>query len=205
LTVPSVGRQFPWGRPGTWPGHRQAARRLHDHQATHDKEERNVADPFIGEIRMTSFNFAPRGWALCNGQYLGIGDHPDLYAVIGQTFGGDNAVVFRLPDLQGRTAVHPGSGISYARYGGEATHTLAFEEMPAHAHGCRGYSGKPDSGTPVNNAWATLSANPYSDTSNAMLDEFAVSSTGGGQPHPNLQPYLVVNFIIALVGTPPGN
>jgi microcystin-dependent protein len=159
-----------------------------------------MSTPFLGEVKLISFNFPPKGWAFCNGQLLPINQNQALFSILGTTYGGNGQTNFALPNLMGRTALHMGSGFTLGQTGGELAHTLNISEMAGHNHGCRGSTAAVDSGTPVNNAWGPQAANPFSKTPNTGMGPTAVSTVGGGQPHNNLQPVLVVNFIIALQG-----
>jgi microcystin-dependent protein len=159
-----------------------------------------MAEPFLSEIRLTSFSFAPRGWALCNGQLLPINQNQALFSLLGTTFGGDGRVNFALPDLRGRTPVHVGDGTTLGQRGGEEAHTLTLAELPAHAH----LSGTGDQATSSDPAGAALASKPrrgtaiYAPSSNAVAN--GAAAAGGGQAHLNMQPYLVLSFVIALQG-----
>jgi microcystin-dependent protein len=162
-----------------------------------------VSDPFLAEIRVTSFNFAPKGWALCNGQLLPINQNQALFALLGTTYGGDGRVNFALPDLRGRAAVHAGTLVQGSQ-GGTSTVTLTSAQLPAHAHALYATSTLATSASP---AGALLAAKPrsgrdiYAPPANVVgLNAAAVANAGGTQPHDNMQPYLVLNFIIALQG-----
>ena len=165
-----------------------------------------MSEAFISEIRMMSFNFPPKGWALCNGQLLPINQNQALFSLLGTTYGGDGRITFALPNLQGRTAVHFGDGISLpsitlGESAGEETHTLTVAEMAGHTHVVQGNSSPANVATPVGNVWAQQGANPFSNSqANASMGQSAVAPVGGSQAHPNVQPYLVVNFVICLVG-----
>ena len=174
-----------------------------------------MADPFMGEIRIMSFGFNPKGWAMCNGQLLPINQNQALFSLLGTTYGGDGRTTFLLPDLQGRVAMHLGNGHTQGESGGETAHALSITEMASHNHtigvdsatvadnnsntattnSVLGQSiGKPSSGAPFPVALYGSSAPA------AALAAGTIGSTGGSQPHSNLQPHLVVNFIIALQG-----
>jgi microcystin-dependent protein len=167
-----------------------------------------MGTPFLGEIKIVSFNFAPKGWAQCNGQFLPINQNQALFSILGTTYGGNGQTTFALPDFRGRSPYHVGSSLSATgQTGGQEAHTLLLTEMPAHNHfpmasTAAGNTVFPAAGSPVvqNNTWATTSVNPYAATSNNSMLPAAVSNTGGSQPHPNMQPYLVLIFIIALQG-----
>ncbi len=156
--------------------------------------------PFLGEIKIFSFNFAPKGWAMCNGQVLPINQNQALFSLLGTTYGGDGRVNFALPDLRGRAPVHFGT-VMLGERSGEENHTLTLSEMAAHTHTPAGNSNAPDAGLPTNSSWAMNPANPYSNVApNVTMGPSAVSPSGGSQPHQNMQPYLVLNFCIALQG-----
>lgn len=169
-----------------------------------------MSEPFMGEIKIVSFNFAPKGWALCNGQVLPINQNQALFALLGTMYGGDGRTNFALPDFRGRIPHHTGgqSGLTLGQAGGEATHTVNLSEMPQHNHIVQasttaGNQAFPASASPVvtHNAWATSSQNPYAAPGNLVsMDPASISNVGGSQPHENRQPYLVLNFIIALQG-----
>ena len=160
-----------------------------------------MAEPFIGEIKMVGFNFAPRGWALCNGQLLPINQNQALYSILGTTYGGDGRTTFGLPDLRGRTPVHPDSSLSLGSRTGQENHVLTASELPAHNHRVRATN---SSGNQLSPAGTTIAASAGGvpqfgfERSNSMgvFDE----SVGGGEAHNNMQPYLAINFAIALVG-----
>jgi microcystin-dependent protein len=158
-----------------------------------------MSDPFIGEIKMVSWNFPPKGWAFCNGQLLPINQNQALFSLLGTMYGGNGQTTFALPDLQGRSPVHIGSGLTQGQKGGEAAHTLNLAEMAAHMHRAQASSGAPTQGTPANNVWAALPGS-YSGSPNSTMNPACDAPIGGGQPHENMQPYLVINFIIALQG-----
>ena len=159
-----------------------------------------ASEPFLGQVLMVSFSFAPRGWALCNGQLLPINQNQALFSLLGTTYGGDGRVNFALPNLQGRAPVHPGSEIFLGQSGGEQNHTLVIGELPAHTHSAMGANQAPNQPSPVGHVWANNAANPYSATPNGGMNPTAIPAVGGSQAHNNTQPFLVINFIIALQG-----
>jgi len=160
-----------------------------------------MSEPFLGEIKIISWNYPPRGWAFCNGQLLPINQNQALFSVFGTTFGGDGRVNFALPNLQGRTAVHQGSGFTMGQLGGEQAVTLNISQLPAHTHVPVGSSAAQSANTAAGSVWcANTTANEYAPTSNTAMNPAAITPTGGNQPHPNMSPYLVLNFIVALQG-----
>lgn len=159
-----------------------------------------MSEPFLGEVKIISWNFPPKGWAFCNGQLLPINQNQALFSVLGTTYGGDGRTTFGLPNLQGRTPVHVGNGISLGESGGETAHTLNISELPAHTHVPVGSSNSPSASGPAGNVWATQNSNPYAGAANSNMNPATITVTGGNQPHENMSPYLVLNFIIALQG-----
>ena len=161
-----------------------------------------MAEPFLSEIRIMSFIFAPKGWALCNGQLLPINQNQGLFSLLGTTFGGDGRVNFALPDLRGRTPIHVGSGHTLGERGGEQAHTLSIAELPMHTHVLSGTSNAAVN-TPSNTTVLAKSApqSAYVAPSNLVaMDARSVNNTGGSQAHLNMQPFLTLSFCIALQG-----
>ncbi|WP_029057667.1 phage tail protein [Stappia stellulata] len=166
-----------------------------------------MSEPFLAEVRMVGFTFAPRGWAFCDGQILPINQNQSLYSLLGTTYGGDGRTSFALPDLRGRTPIHVGrsNGGDFHTEGqksGEETHTLSANEMPNHTHYARANSAQGGELFPTNNALAR-SAGTYVDYSPAnavSLRAGTILNVGGSQAHENMQPYLTINFCIALQG-----
>lgn len=159
-----------------------------------------MAEPFIAEIRIMSFDFAPRGWALCNGQLLPINQNQALFSLLGTTYGGDGRANFALPDLRGRTPIHIGNGHTFGERGGEQAHTLTIAELPTHTHALSGTSSAANSNNATN---AMLGAvdNSYGAAQNLVaLSGATLAATGGGKAHLNMQPFLTINFSIALQG-----
>lgn len=171
-----------------------------------------MSEPFIGEIKLVGFNFAPRGWALCNGQLLPIAQNTALFSLLGTTYGGNGQTTFALPDLRGRVPIHMGQGpgLSSRNIGessGTENVTLGVSQMPSHTHTARGNTGLANKQSPVgavNAVEPTGQTATYSNAApNADMNPGAIASTGGSQPHPNMQPFLAVNFVIALEGIYP--
>ena len=159
-----------------------------------------MAEPFLSEIRIMSFVFAPKGWALCNGQLLPINQNQALFALLGTTFGGDGRVNFALPDLRARTPIHVGSGHTLGERGGEQAHTLNISELPTHTHVAQA---SPNVGDAVNptNAFLASASNVYrTDDNLTALSAASVTNVGGSQAHLNQQPFLTLSFCIALQG-----
>jgi microcystin-dependent protein len=161
-----------------------------------------MAEPFLSEIRIMSFVFAPKGWAMCNGQLLPINQNQALFSLLGTTFGGDGRVNFALPDLRNRTPIHVGSGHTLGERGGEQAHTLSIAELPAHAHVLNATSSDAAVPIPTANLLARQApANPYIGAASlTTMNATSVPNTGGSQPHLNMQPFLTLNFCIALQG-----
>jgi microcystin-dependent protein len=158
-----------------------------------------MSEPFLGEIRFFSFNFPPKGWALCEGQLMPINQNQALFSLLGTTYGGDGRVTFALPDLRDRAPAHMGDGFVLGERGGEATHTLTQSEMPAHAH-TMSSRGTATSSSPANAMPAVATQPAYGATPNAVMSPATVANAGGSQPHPNMPPYLVLAFGIAISG-----
>lgn len=159
--------------------------------------------PYVGEIRMFGGNFAPVGWALCNGAVLPISENEVLFNLIGTTYGGDGQSTFALPNLQSRVPVHQGSGFVIGQAAGSETVTLLTQQIPAHSHVPQG-SANASQGAPGNGVWAQSSQNQFSSgTPNEQLAASAIGLAGGSQPHDNMLPFLAVNFIISLFGVFP--
>jgi microcystin-dependent protein len=166
-----------------------------------------MSEPFIGEIRMVGFNFAPENWAFCDGATLSISDNDALFALIGTTYGGDGVETFNLPDLRGRRFVHQGTdrlGFPWVlgQLAGQETHTLTGQELPVHTHVPAASSFNGTTASPAGAVWARASGAtpPYGASANAGMSPNTIDPTGGGQPHENMPPFLVINFIIALFG-----
>lgn len=160
-----------------------------------------MAEPFLSEIRIFSFNFAPKSWAQCNGQLLPINQNQALFSLLGTTYGGDGRVNFGLPDLRGRVSLHNGSGFTLGQRGGEEAHTLSISEMPTHAHQAFASGNGPTVTSPASNFWASnTSFTPYGSVANTAMSAQSLSNTGGSQAHENRSPYLTLNYCIALQG-----
>lgn len=160
-----------------------------------------MSEPFLSEIRIMSFVFAPRGWALCNGQLLPINQNQGLFSLLGTTFGGDGRVNFALPDLRGRIPIHVGSGHTLGERGGEQAHTLSIGELPQHVHVLNGTSNTGNTPLPTNNILADSPSQLYASASSlTSLNASSIANTGGSQAHLNMQPFLTLSFCIALQG-----
>jgi microcystin-dependent protein len=159
-----------------------------------------MAEPFMSEIRIMSFGFPPKGWALCNGALLPINQNEALFSLLGTTYGGDGRVNFGLPDLQGRTPMHMGGGHTLGERGGEQNHTLSISEIPTHVHSLVGTSLNADAAPATGNLFGSVT-DLYTPAANlTSLEPGTVANVGGSQAHPNMQPYLTLNFSIALQG-----
>lgn len=169
-----------------------------------------MADPFVAEIRIFPFNFAPTGWAFCDGQLLPLSQNTALFSLLGTTYGGDGKSTFALPDLQGRAPMHPGQGPGLSLHdlgetGGSETVTLLESEIPSHTHSISASQADGFSQTPVNEKLATgIGIGQYAAPGPlTQLHPNTLPPTGGDQPHNNMQPYLTFNFCIALQGVFP--
>ena len=171
-----------------------------------------MSDPFIGEIRLFGFNFAPTDWAQCNGQLLSIAQNTALFSILGTTYGGDARTTFGLPNLQGQAPLHAGQGPGLSdrqlgESGGEPSVTLIVSEMTPHAHAVAASSTTADQSNPTNTVWATGAGgrgqNFYTRGAGVPMSNQALGATGGSQPHNNLPPYLLLNFCICMYGVYP--
>lgn len=162
-----------------------------------------MGDPYIGEMRMFGGNFAPAGWAFCDGQLMAISENDALFSLIGTTYGGDGQSTFALPDLRGRLPIHQGSGFVLAQMGGVEEVTLSGNQIPQHTHPMQAVGGLPGNQvSPAGNLPAiSLNVVPYlNDATTSSFRSDAIAPIGGSQPHTNFQPYLCINFIISLFG-----
>jgi microcystin-dependent protein len=160
-----------------------------------------MTEPFLSEIKIMSFSFPPKGWALCNGQLLPINQNQALFSLLGTTYGGNGLVNFGLPDLQGRVPIHIGASHTLGGRGGEQAHTLTISELPAHVHTANASSATSNAPMPTSSLLASSVNQAYAPPSNlTTLNPASVTNVGGSQAHPNMQPFLVLNFCIALQG-----
>ncbi len=164
-----------------------------------------MAEPFLAEIRIMSFNFAPRGWALCNGQLLPINQNQALFLLLGTTYGGNGQTTFGLPNMQTRVPIHIGNGFTQGQQDCENAHTLTIPELPSHNHPATASADAPANNvsSAPNNFLGTVKdgSTLYSTTpANQVMNVAVISNTGGGQAHENRQPFLALNFCIALQG-----
>ena len=165
-----------------------------------------MAEPFLSEIRIFSFGFPPKGWALCNGQLLPINQNQALFSLLGTTYGGNGQKNFALPDLRGRVPLHSGNGLTRGQALGEASHTLTTSEMPQHFHPVNAYDNSnvdSNANSPAGAFYArTADASTLysSGNANSTMNAGVIGNTGGSQPHENRQPFQVLNFCIALQG-----
>ena len=164
-----------------------------------------MTTPFLGQISIYGFDFAPRNWAFCNGQILSIAQNTALFSLLGTTYGGNGQTTFALPNLQGRVALHWGQGPGLSNYSlgqqaGSESVTLLSTQIPQHTHQVQASSNAPSQAALANALWATGANIPYADTANTTMAANALATAGGSQPHPNIAPSLVVNYCIALAG-----
>ena len=159
-----------------------------------------MSEPFLAEICIVGFNFAPRGWAFCDGQILPINQNQSLYSLLGTTYGGDGRTSFALPDLRGRVPVHVGGGWSIGQKGGEESHPLTVQETPAHKHPANGTSASSSEQRPGDELPGDTEVNTYKVGGTLVSMNISTANAGGGQSHDNMQPFLALNFAIALQG-----
>ncbi len=161
-----------------------------------------MSEPFLAEIRMVGFNFAPRGWAFCDGQILPINQNQSLYSLLGTTYGGDGRTSFALPDLRGRTPIHVGDGHVQAQKGGQEQVALTQSQMPNHTHAAQATSDTGSVPIPTGNVLAGSAPTEQYHAASSLtgLNAGTIANTGAGQGHNNMQPYIAVNFCIALMG-----
>lgn len=160
-----------------------------------------MAEPFLSEVRIMSFNFAPMGWALCNGQLVPINQNQALFSLLGTTFGGDGQVNFALPDVRGRVPIHVGSGHTLGEKGGEQAHTLSIGEVPTHTHVLNASSNAGTVVIPSGNLLAASNSQLYHGSADlTAMSAATVANVGGSQAHLNMQPFLTLTFCIALQG-----
>jgi microcystin-dependent protein len=160
-----------------------------------------MAEPFLAEIRIMSFNFAPKGWAFCDGQLLPINQNQALFSLLGTTYGGDGRVNFGLPDLRGRVSLHVGNGHTLGERGGEQGHTLSISEIPTHTHTLQASATPGNTPISTNNVLSSAQGQLYGPAANlTSLLPGTVTNVGGSQAHLNLQPFLTLSFCIALQG-----
>jgi microcystin-dependent protein len=161
-----------------------------------------MSNQYVGEIRMFAGNYAPAGWAFCDGSLLAISSYEALYSLIGTTYGGNGQTNFALPDLRSRVPVHAGPGFVIGLSGG--AETLTTQQIPVHSHVPNCNSATGNNVNPTMNVWATSSVNPYSNgTANLGMAQQAIGLAGGSLPHDNMLPFLAINFIVALFGIYP--
>jgi len=159
-----------------------------------------MSQPFMAEIKIISWNYPPKGWAFCNGQLLPINQNQALFSILGTTYGGDGRTTFALPDFRGRAPIHVGDSFTLGQRGGEEAHTVNMGEMPQHTHQVNATTTPGSVNLPTGNFLANSNVSPYRTTANTNFNPAMMSNTGGSQPHENRQPFLVLNFIIALQG-----
>ena len=160
-----------------------------------------MAEPFLSELRIMSFGFAPKSWAMCNGQLLPINQNQALFSLLGTTFGGDGRVNFALPDLRGQVPIHVGSGHTLGEKGGEQAHTLSIAELPTHTHSFNVQGASGNATTGAGNFLANAGSDLYTAAASLVaMNPGAAGNTGGSQAHLNMQPFLVLTFCIALQG-----
>ena len=160
-----------------------------------------MAEPFLSEIRIMSFGFPPRGWALCDGQLLPINQNQGLFSLLGTTYGGDGRVNFALPDLRTRVPIHMGQSHTLGERGGEQAHTLSISEIPTHVHTANAAAANGAAIIPTGNYLAGSPTQLYTSAQNlTALNPATIANVGGSQAHLNMQPFLVLNFSIALQG-----
>jgi len=160
-----------------------------------------MSDPFLGEIKIISWNYVPQGWAFCNGQQLPINQNQALFALLGTTYGGNGQTTFALPNLRGQVPIHVGNGHTLGEKAGSTSVTITAQQMPTHTHAMMGSGTQGDTPVPTNTVLAATPANIYAPPASlTTLNPVNVTSVGGSQPHNNMMPYLVLNFIIALQG-----
>lgn len=159
-----------------------------------------MAEPFLSEIRIMSFSFPPKGWATCDGQLLPINQNQGLFSLLGTTYGGDGRVNFGLPDLRGRVPIHMGSGHTLGERGGEQAHTLSISEIPQHTHTLNGSNTNGAINNPNNGVLGAMNTAYAASGGLVAMDPSSVTNIGGNQAHLNMQPFLVLEFSIALQG-----
>jgi microcystin-dependent protein len=159
-----------------------------------------MSEAYLGDIKLVAFSFAPRGWQQCNGQLLPINQYQALFSLLGTTYGGNGSTTFALPDLRGRIPLHAGPGYDQGTPGGEAAHTLTVSEIPAHSHSVVANSVTGTLSTPANNLLAGAAQASYGTTLDLGMSPAAARPAGGSQPHPNMPPFLGMNYIICLSG-----
>ena len=168
-----------------------------------------MSTPFLGELKIISWNFAPKGWAFCNGQQLPINQNQALFSILGTTYGGNGQTTFALPNLRGRAPIHTGGGHTLGEAAGAEAVTVNIQQLPQHIHFLNGSTANATSIVPTGNVLArgttAVGGNPINHYSTNVSNLVAahpnsVGNVGGSQPHQNMQPYIVLNVIIALVG-----
>ncbi len=163
-----------------------------------------MGTPYMSEVKICAFNFPPKGWAACNGQFLPINQNQALFSLLGTMYGGNGQTTFALPDLRGRGAIHVGAGFIEGQAGGQEFHTLTQSEMPTHIHFMSAVTEVGTTTAPSNNWLARSATEPYRAFSNpTTMHPASITNYGGSQAHENRQPYLVLNFVISLQGVFP--